>query len=481
MSLPRTLLGPTLSLTAGRRSVISFYTSISHTCCRRRIHSSRTLLSSDNNNNNNNNKNDKSPGNFSPYSYEQLRDIIIKSSIDSIHNTSPIANNNSNNNNNSPNSNDEETDLTHPKAEEPTNLLITLDALGTLYGIKNENVGLEYANVAKSCGVTGLLAQDVTKSFKKAYKELTASHPNYGFGTGMTPEEWWEQIAIKTFTPLIPFPISFPENLANALWKHFSSKDAYTLYLGTQPFLWNIKDLKSLAQRTRTGTADWKFRTVTIGVISNSDDRVVNILNSFNITTLHRCVNLDGEVSYIALLATKERNAVLAKKAKAVGAVAKKALRKIANARKELVSDEQIVDFAVTSCRMGIAKPEREIFEAAKKAAEKLVAHRHGEREAARGWEWYHVGDNAKEDVVGAFEAGAVGVLFDRLKSMGETEVMVKASEKGMGYKTMVVGDLREVSEFAEGMGFLYDPVEAKMPIPKQSEDGREPSIRVVK
>ncbi|KAK6345186.1 hypothetical protein TWF718_007112 [Orbilia javanica] len=342
---------------------------------------------------------------------------------------------------------------------EPTNLLITLDALGTLYGIKNENVGKQYGDIAKKCGVKGLLAHDINKSFNAAYKELAASHPNYGYASGMTPKEWWEQLTIKTFTPLIPFPVPFPPTLAEELWNTFATNGPYTIFPGTIPFFWNMKDLKKLATRTRKGQADWKFRTITIGVVSNSDERVIDILSSLDVTAVHRVISRDGELEEIPRKSVKQESRRLTKALREAGAVGRqssKILRQIAITKDEVIGRDQVVDFVATSCRLGAAKPQKEIFETAREAARRLVEKRFGSREAKRGWEWYHVGDNSKEDVVGAYEAGGVGILFDPKKELGETEKFIEGSKDGVRYKAMLVGDLREVAEFTEGLSFLY-------------------------
>ncbi|KAF3220617.1 hypothetical protein TWF106_006676 [Orbilia oligospora] len=313
--------------------------------------------------------------------------------------------------------------------KEPTNLLITLDALGTLYEIKNGDLGKQYALVAEECGLKGLDPGDVARSFKEvsirgwfphfrsgedddntAFKELSKSHPNYGYHTeGMTPRIWWDKVTKRTFTPLLPTSTvtKYPTNLAEALWTHFCTDKGYSIFDGTIPFLWNIKDLKAVATRTREGQADWKYRTITIGVISNSDARVAGVLSSMGIAITHRAMSQDGEL--------KKRKA-------------KNSLR-----------------------RQG----------------SKLV------KSLRKGWDWYHVGDNKEEDVAGAYEAGGVGILFDRNKEIGETETIVEGSEEGIGYKAMVIGDLREVAEFTEGLSILYKAGGEKVPYPRRLQQPR--------
>ncbi|KAF3162168.1 hypothetical protein TWF788_002142 [Orbilia oligospora] len=294
---------------------------------------------------------------------------------------------------------------------------------------ENGDLGKQYALVAEECGLKGLDPGDVARSFKEvsirgwfphfrsgedddntAFKELSKSHPNYGYHTeGMTPRIWWDEVTKRTFTPLLPTltVTKYPTNLAEALWTHFCTDKGYSIFDGTIPFLWNIKDLKAVATRTREGQADWKYRTITIGVISNSDARVAGVLSSMGIAITHRAMSQDGEL--------KKRKA-------------KNSLR-----------------------RQG----------------SKLV------KSLRKGWDWYHVGDNKEEDVAGAYEAGGVGILFDRNKEIGETETIVEGSEEGIGYKAMVIGDLREVAEFTEGLSILYKAGGEKVPYPRRLQQPR--------
>ncbi|KAF3086066.1 hypothetical protein TWF706_011785 [Orbilia oligospora] len=364
--------------------------------------------------------------------------------------------------------------------KEPTNLLITLDALGTLYEIKNGDLGQQYTLVAEKCGLKGLDPGDVARSFKDAFKELSTSHPNYGYHTeGMNPRKWWEEVTKRTFKPLLPTSTvtKYPTNLAEALWTHFSTDNGYSIFNGTIPFLWNIKDLKAVATKTREGEADWKYRTITIGVISNSDYRVAGVLSSMGIAVTHRAMSQDGE-----LKKKKTKNSLrrqgnkLVKSLRRSGVLTSEAKSLIIEAldvKNEIIGGDQVVDFMVTSCEVGAAKPQKEIFETARKAARNSVMEKFGIEEARKGWDWYHVGDNKEEDVAGAYEAGGVGILFDRNKEIGETETIVEGSEEGVGYKAMVIGDLREVAEFTEGLSILYKAGGEKVSYPRRVQQSR--------
>ncbi|KAK6505156.1 hypothetical protein TWF481_007077 [Arthrobotrys musiformis] len=351
---------------------------------------------------------------------------------------------------------------------EPTNLLITLDALGTLYKIRGD-LGKQYTQVARGCGVEGLDERAVAGSFKKAFKELVASHPNYGFGTGMTPRQWWEQVTIKTFTPLLPASTPFPPSLSKALWTHFSSSSGYELHPSTLPFLRSISDLKSICTNTRRGVQNWKFRTITVGVISNSDHRVSTVLNSMNIDTTNFVTTASGHLGKIHAVSPAQRLQLNEEQAGVDGGSGRD-IPQLSEAKREVIGDEQLVDFVATNCHLGFAKPSIRIFEAARRAAVRSVAERHGKEEAEREWEWYHVGDDPIEDVSGAYESGAVGVLFDPEGKVGDIETVVKGLGEGMGWKTMVVRDLREVTEAVETLGFMYPPGQQRVPyIPSKS------------
>ncbi|KAF3914781.1 hypothetical protein ABW20_dc0101168 [Dactylellina cionopaga] len=316
-------------------------------------------------------------------------------------------------------------------------LLITLDAFGTLY-VPRKPVEVQYASVAKELGLGSFASQTVANNFFKAFKALREEHPNYGHATGMAPKQWWKEVVTKTFTPLLPAAQQVPPALPEALWHRFSSKASYALLESTVPFFSVLDELKLLAEQTRAGQTHWEFKTITVGVISNSDDRVASVLESLGIRVNFQTVSASGEMKDIVR-----------------GPPAAAAAKEFAEER----GPEQTIDFVTTSYNVGFEKPRKEIFMAAMATAKEIIRKSYGDKnEIGRGeWHWCHIGDDVQKDVVGSLNAGGFGVLFDKNRRETELERAVSLDGVGADYKVMVVKDLREVLEMLEGMEFMYE------------------------
>ncbi|KAJ6260485.1 hypothetical protein Dda_4711 [Drechslerella dactyloides] len=291
-------------------------------------------------------------------------------------------------------------------------LLITVDAFGTLYEPR-ELVPQQYVDVAAQHGLDGLDATAVESSFRQAFKEQLRTHPIYGRETGMTPQTWWAQITEKTFTPLLKPQQTIPPALHAALWTHFSSSAGYHLFPDTLDFFAALTEF-----RQSVAANPWQFRTVTLGVLSNSDDRVIDILTSLGIAVRHRSrVTTDADSKVILD-------------------------RMPADANTPFYTTPNAVDFVTTSHAVGSEKPDSGIFLAAMASARELLVRRNIDGEP-REWAWVHVGDNPVEDVAGAEAVGAVGVLLNRERGLLEVRRRVMVGET-MQY-VLVTNSLRNV------------------------------------
>lgn len=157
-------------------------------------------------------------------------------------------------------------------------LLVTLDAFGTLYRPR-KGIAIQYLEVAKSCGLhIEATIEDFNQSFKQAFQSQYSRSPNYGKATGMNPETWWADVVNETFRPLVTAVERIPESLPGSLFHHFSSKKGYELYPDTMPFFQQMKQWK------QNLTPDLGINNVVVGVVTNSDPRVVHVLQSFGLT-----------------------------------------------------------------------------------------------------------------------------------------------------------------------------------------------------
>ncbi|KAI5800840.1 HAD-like domain-containing protein [Pyronema domesticum] len=145
-------------------------------------------------------------------------------------------------------------------------LLVTFDAWKTLFSPKAP-IAQQYVEVARQHGVVADEAV-IKKSFSEAFTTLSHTHPNYGHTTGLHPDAWWTHLIHQTFSP-----ISLPPTLAPALLSHFASSSAYTLH----------PSVPYLLHQIRAAAGRGKYDKVILGVISNSDYRVISILRSLGV------------------------------------------------------------------------------------------------------------------------------------------------------------------------------------------------------
>ncbi|KAH7329582.1 HAD-like domain-containing protein [Stachybotrys elegans] len=232
------------------------------------------------------------------------------------------------------------------------NLLLCFDAFGTLFRPKR-SVAQQYGEVARQCGLVGFSDDKLQACLKAAFKDEAKRNPNYGKATGLGATMWWTNVIHKTFTPLLAKDQPLPEDLAPRLLHRFSSRDGYD----AEPNL--VSALKALKRQT----AHQRFDKIIVGVITNSDDRVPDVLSSFGVNSFD-------------------------------------------------------IDFHCMSYDVGVEKPEKLIFSAAEGMLSKIIAVREGKTPAEGGsdvgaWQKVYVGDEYAKDVVGAANAGWNPVLLD--------------------------------------------------------------------
>ncbi|KAK6543101.1 hypothetical protein TWF694_007023 [Orbilia ellipsospora] len=288
-------------------------------------------------------------------------------------------------------------------------------------------------------------------------------HPIYGRATGISPKEWWKEVVIKTMEPYYP---TVPETLPEMLWTHFSTKKAYELSEGATPFLQNIRHLKKIAYETRSRKLNWGFKSVTVGVVTNSDDRVVDVLKALDVGVIYRTVSSPpsnaGETNQNASISPRDGVSIV---------------------QDEDFYDERrqweagVLDFVTTSYAVGVEKPDKAIFDAALASARGYLREIYND-DSGRFF-WIHVGDEAEKDVIGPMRAGGVAVLYDTKRKEGELERMISIDGVGVDCACMVVKDLREMLETLEvmefmdcyrGLGWMREPLPTAAPIKELSK-----------
>lgn len=162
-----------------------------------------------------------------------------------------------------------------------------------------------------------------------------------------------------------------PKPLVDELLRRFSTKEGYDIFPDVLPFF------KMLRTRSSTNDAEiWPWNKTVVGIITNSDNRVPGILESFGLKVGPRRVGAPDE---------REAHAAL----------------------------EDDIGFVVLSYDVGVEKPQRAIFDAAYNSFQETLASR-GDKSNPQDWEKLYIGDSLKHDVVGANQAGWKALRLDR-------------------------------------------------------------------
>lgn len=261
------------------------------------------------------------------------------------------------------------------------NLLLSFDAFGTLFSPRAP-VAIQYAHVARQCGLS-VQDADVEAHLFAAIKRQRKAHPNYGRSTGLGATKWWtdvsaptthepfsimqarpltkdEQIINSTFTPLLPpGETLLPSALAPALLRRFACSEGYA----AEPDL--VHTIRSLRQASG-------YDRVVVGVVTNSDDRVPDVLSSLGLTVSP--LRYGSDASPAQLVKGRDYD----------------------------------VDFHCLSYDVGAEKPDRRMFDAAEEMLRRVAP-----EEDALSWQKVHIGDEHAKDVAGALSVGWDAVLLD--------------------------------------------------------------------
>ncbi|GAB5589809.1 hypothetical protein Unana1_04709 [Umbelopsis nana] len=215
--------------------------------------------------------------------------------------------------------------------------LITFDAYNTVFKPKG-GISAQYEMEARKLGIS-VSREAINKSFRPALNSQVSKYPLYGLSQGLTPRIWWQDVVRSTFIGAgaserdldEKFPVLF-----DTIWTRFTSADGYEVF---SDVFSTLKELKS--------------RNITLGVVSNSDERVAQVLESLKL--------------------------------------------------------DSYFDFVLTSSMARCEKPAREIFDQALQLGSKGST-------AIQASQALHIGDDVKRDYFGARNAGWHSLLLRRDK-----------------------------------------------------------------
>ena len=185
--------------------------------------------------------------------------------------------------------------------------------------------------------------------------------------------------------------IDVPQALADELYRRYSTKEGYDLFPDVMPFFQMLRT-KSSTEATKP----WPWEKTVVGIITNSDDRVPGVLNSFGLKVGPRRVGTPDQRAAEAAL-------------------------------------EDDISFVVLSYDVGVEKPRRAIFDAAAECLKETLSGRDDGLQV-EDFEKLYVGDTLQHDVFGAEGAGWYALLLDRSNYYKKAYARVG---KGLVSKTM--------------------------------------------
>ncbi|KAL9128376.1 MAG: hypothetical protein Q9217_002930 [Psora testacea] len=284
-------------------------------------------------------------------------------------------------------------------------IVLTFDAFGTLF-TPQKPIERLYAETAGKHGLSGFTEEEIGTRFREgllpvAYRVENKKHRNYGRKDGMEPSDWWANVIKSTFSPYTACN-GMPKVFIADLWDLFRTGRGYRLYPDVLPFFNYLSRLRQQKEIAR----------ITTGVITNSDDRVPNIISSLGLYT--RSKRYDRRRHHFA---------------------------------NEDIDVDSDIDFITMSYDTGTQKPSRRIF----KAAARLSG-----LGTLKETQCIHVGDGLVADYYGAVDAGWHGILLKR------------------GGEEVPMDDLRLMTQEAMITGKGYIPTSTDVPCIRDLSELRE-------
>jgi len=189
------------------------------------------------------------------------------------------------------------------------------------------------------------------------------------------PADRTNKVIKGTFQPFLKPGQEVPQALVSELLVRYSTSEGYDMYPDVKPFFSMLRNHKARAN----AQSPWKWDRTVVGIITNSDDRVPGILESFGLKVGPRRVGSSLQRSVEA-------------------------------------SVDDDISFVVLSYDVGVEKPDRRIFEAAEGMLKETLAEGGVDREEQEigGFEKLYVGDEVEKDYQGARVAGWNALVVDR-------------------------------------------------------------------
>ena len=181
------------------------------------------------------------------------------------------------------------------------------------------------------------------------------------------------EVINNTFQSFLGPKERVPRALTKELYQKFATNDGYHLYPDVKEFFFELQKYK---MSPPTDLIRWPYKRVIVGIVTNSDNRVPDILHSFGL-----------EVAPRRFGTTQDTNTTY--------------------------DSKKDIDFVVMSYDVGHEKPDRRIFDAATSMLTEILAS-DDEGLEAENFDKLYVGDELEKDFDGARAAGWDAILLDR-------------------------------------------------------------------
>lgn len=294
----------------------------------------------------------------------------------------------------------QQTDIKMPSKPHPRSLLLTFDALDTLYRPRG-SIAAQYLSAAREHKLplrNDVTVDTVSRAFKIAYEKRNRIQPIYGHkialhgggGNGGDarggPAVWWANVIRDSFQQVMATGSDkVPDALVRDLYERFESAKGYELFDDVRPFFALMRRIKKAfaeqhsggggGGRTKSSPPSTASPRIVVGVISNSDNRIDQVLRALGLQVPRIGTSVE-------------------------------------------TGEQWDIDHIVTSYEAGCEKPDPAIFHL---AYEKVVASQHApgvskpKQQQRDKWHLMHVGDHLQKDCKGAIEAGwDSSLLLDR-------------------------------------------------------------------
>lgn len=144
--------------------------------------------------------------------------------------------------------------------------LVTFDATNTLIRLSRP-LGEQYLHAARKLNVNlPVSSQVIQENFRVASKKNDADYPNYGRSLGMTAREWWKRVVHETFKSCGCSDTCGVDSVFEYLYEEYTKPHMWQAFPETPRLLEKLSERKT-----------------TMGVISNSDDRLSDVLDGLQI------------------------------------------------------------------------------------------------------------------------------------------------------------------------------------------------------